>query len=179
MVVSTRCPAALGLTPPRLERAVMREADRQQVFRFLDGFVLTVNRAMDSLEAGPLDALRSQIARDTLRWLDSAPVPANVEPLAAAIRTALELVVRSAGHTADSLEDELLAIGKDLTTVALEHGIVPVTLEVCRRLLTRDSWALLDLSDPAWRDILETALEQHGHPDPKGVIERLDRMTGS
>lgn len=157
----------------------MREADRHQVFQFLDGFGRTVNRAMDSLEAGPLDALRSQIARDTLRWLDSARVPASVEPLAAAMRTALELVVRSAGHTTDSLEDEQLAIGKGLTTVALEHGIVPVTPEVGRRLLTRDAWALLDLSDPAWRGILGTALQQHGHPDPQGVIDRLGRMTGS
>ncbi len=157
----------------------MREADRRQVFQFLSGFERTVNRAMDSLEAGPLDALRSQIARDTLRWLDSARVPASVEPLAAAMRTTLELVVRSAGHTTGSLEDEQLAIGKGLTTVALEHGIVPVTPEVSRRLLTRDAWALLDLSDPAWRGILETALQQHGHPDPQGVIERLGRMGGS
>jgi len=99
--------------------------------------------------------------------------------VAEAMRAALELVVRSAGHTSASLDEELEAIGKDLTTVALEHGIVPVTLEVSRRLLTRDSWALLDLADPAWRGILETALQQHGHPDPRGVIERLDRMGGS
>lgn len=157
----------------------MREADRLQVFQFLDGFGRTVNRAMDSLEDGPLDALRSQIARDTLRWLDSAPVPGSVAPVAVAMKAALELVVRSAGHTTDSLEDELLAIGKDLTTVALEHGIVPVTPEVSRRLLTRDSWALLDLSDPSWRGMLETALQQHGHPDPRGVSDRLGRMAGS
>ena len=94
------------------------------------------------------------------------------------MKAALELVVRSAGHTTDSLEDEQLAIGKGLTTVALEHGIVPVTPEVGRRLLTRDAWALLDLSDPAWRGILGTALQQHGHPDPQGVIDRLDRMGG-
>jgi len=157
----------------------MREADRLQVFQFLNGFERTVHRAIDSLEAGSLDALRSQISRDTLRWLDSAPVPASVEPVAAAMKAASELVVRSAGHTTDSLEDELDAIGKDLTTVALEHGIIPVTPEVSRRLLTRASWALLDLADPACRDILQTALQKHGHPDPKGVIERLDRLTGS
>lgn len=95
------------------------------------------------------------------------------------MKAALELVVRLAGHTTDSLDDELLAIGKDLTTVALDHGIVPVTPEVSRRLLTRDSWALLDLSDPSWRGILGTALQQHGHPDPKEVIDRLDHMGGS
>ena len=157
----------------------MRPADRLQLFQFLNGSERTVHRAMDSLEAGPVDALRSQVSRDILRWLDSAPVPASVEPVAAAMKAASELVVRSAGHTTDSLEDELDAIGKDLNTVALEHGIVPVTPEVSRRLLTRASWALLDLADPACRDVLETALQQHGHPDPKGVIERLDRMGGT
>jgi hypothetical protein len=102
-----------------------------------------------------------------------------VEPVAAAMKAVLERIALSAGHTTDSLDDELDAIVKDLNMVALEHGIVPDTPEVSRRLLTRASWALLDLSDPAGRDILETALQKHGHPDPKGVIERLDRMCGS
>lgn len=156
----------------------MRPADRLRLFQFLNGSERTVHRAMDSLEAGPADALRSQVSRDILRWLDSAPAPASVEPVAAAMKAVLERIALSAGHTTDSLDDELDAIGEDLTTVALEHGIVPVTPEVSRRLLTRASWALLDLSDPAGRDILETALQKHGHPDPKGVIERLDRLGG-
>lgn len=155
-----------------------RRADRLQVLRFLNAIDGATKNFVAPQVVEDAGVARSAIARDLIRAA-TEQVPSCMHDLAAAMRAALEQFAQITDLPPSSMEDEFHAIGKDLTTVALEHGIVPVTPEVSRRLLTRAGWALLDLSDPAWRDILGTALEQHGHPDPQGVIERLDRMGGS